>query len=62
MPFYVLGDFNLKNKYVNPLYEFTEALQIKQIIDKPTRKLNTLDLIFTNDLKFISSHKVFDAS
>lgn len=45
-----------------PLYDFTEALQIKQIFDKPTRKLNTLDLIFTNSHKLVQNHKVFDAS
>ncbi len=61
LTFYVLGDFNLKNKFIKPLVSYTESLGIKQLITVPTRLNNVLDLIFTNENRDIQT-KVFDGS
>jgi len=44
--FIILGDFNLKASYVQPIYDFTRPYNIVQLIDIPTRGNNILDLIF----------------
>ncbi len=59
--FYVLGDFNLKEKFIKPLVSVTDGLSIKQLVTVPTRQQNILDLIFTNDCRTIQTN-VFDGS
>jgi len=59
-PFFVLGDFNLPNDYVKPLSSILTDLALVQLIDKPTRKNNILDLIITNNMMNVKDSVVSD--
>ncbi len=57
--FIVTGDFNLKDKYVKPIVEFADNLDIKQLVKVPTREKNILDLIFVKYEHSILHHNNF---
>ncbi|KAK3881146.1 hypothetical protein Pcinc_014394 [Petrolisthes cinctipes] len=72
------GDFNLPNAnwhelsiyggsladrlQANALYNMVEDLMMRQIVDLPTRGLNTLDLFFTNNEDIISGVRTEDTT
>ena len=61
---YILGDFNINYSVktsddMRPLHDFELFTNLKQLITKPTRQNNTIDLIFTNSLS-ISTCGVLD--
>jgi hypothetical protein len=55
LKFIVLGDFNLRDNYILPLLSSLHSLDLRQIVDEPTRQNNLLDLIiFPNSLSIVS--------
>jgi hypothetical protein len=60
--FYLLGDFNLRDAYIQPLMISLDGMSLEQIIHEPTRKHKLLDLIIVNNPKSVISSNVFDAS
>jgi hypothetical protein len=58
--FYVLGDFNFRDKYLSPLTFILNNLDLHQIVEKPTRMDKLLDLIVCSSVKEILSHDVLD--
>jgi len=57
--FYILGDFNLpKHKHISPLVNIMTDLNLTQIISKPTRMKNILDLIIVNNPLSLQSHVI----
>lgn len=55
--FICLGDFNLRNQYVDQIMDFCKVHSIKQFIDCPTRAKNILDLIFVKEQTNVSHVK-----
>ncbi|CAL8143432.1 unnamed protein product [Orchesella dallaii] len=60
--FLILGDFNLKDNYINPLLSYCDILDIKQIVNVPTRADKLLDLIFVKVYDNISNTNIYDAA
>jgi hypothetical protein len=60
--FYVLGDFNLRQSYLAPLIRTLTSLNLNQIVEKPTRNNNLLDLITCSSVESIIAHDLFDPS
>jgi len=58
--FFSLGDFNLRDNYINMLDEILAQLSLHQLVDVPTRQNQLLDLIITNSLHHAISIHVFD--
>jgi hypothetical protein len=59
--FFVVGDFNLRQCYYNALHKIVLKHHLVQLVDKPTRLDNILDLIICPSSAIILKHSVFDA-
>lgn len=57
--FYSLGDFNLRDNYIDPLLAVLNELYLFQIVEKPTRLDKKLDLVITNNPQSIVNHSVY---
>lgn len=58
---YILGDFNFRDeRSLNPFYDVLTRQLLIQIIDKPTRGENMLDLIITNNTNSVISKYVYN--
>jgi exonuclease III len=62
LAFYVLGDFNFRDQYINPLLSNLNHLNLIQLVEVPTRNEKLLDLIIVNSPSHIMSVDVYDAS
>lgn len=60
--FVVLGDFNLKDNYINPLLSHCKSMNIEQVVNIPTRQNKLLDLIFVKNHDNVIKTKVYDAA
>jgi len=58
--FLSLGDFNLRDHHIKPLLDNLDQLNLEQLIDKPTRQQNKLDLMITNAVSFVSKVRVYE--
>jgi hypothetical protein len=58
--FFVVGDFNLRQCYYNALHKIVLKHHYVQLVDKPTRLDNILDLIICPSSAVILKHSVFD--
>lgn len=59
--FICLGDFNLRNKFIDQIHEFCKTHSIKQLIKTPTRENNILDLIFMRERTNVSNVKSIES-
>jgi len=58
--FFLMGDFNLRDSYINKLNSILQSLDLVQLVDKATRGRQILDLLICKNATNVNSCKIVD--